>query len=199
MFQDSEIRRIAVYCASSTQIDQKYFAAAERLAEEMARADKELVFGAGKMGLMGKLADTMIREGGKLIGVIPEFMIALNWHHPQCTELIVTKDMAERKTVIWQRSDALVALPGGVGTLDELTEVLSLKQLGIVKQPIVILNTDGYYDGLVALLDRFIEEQFLAPVYKDMYRVVSKPEEVLPALLEQDHWTVDLAKKHTHI
>ena len=199
MLQTPNIQKIAVYCASSTKIAPAYFSAAERLAEIFAENNIELIFGAGKMGLMGRMADTMVRLGGRMTGVIPEFMVSLQWHHPQCTELVITKDMAERKTTIWQRADALVALPGGIGTLDEISEVLSLKQLGQLSQPIVFVNTDGYYDGLIQLLHRFMDEKFMSPVFDKMFRVVSTPEEVLPAIADQAGWSIDVAQKHTHI
>jgi len=199
MHQLQDIRKVAVYCASSTKIRPEYFDAAERLAEIFCDNGIELVFGAGRMGLMGKLADTMVAHGGRMTGVIPEFMVALKWYHPECTELIVTKDMPDRKTAIWQHSDALVALPGGIGTLDELSEVMSLKQLGQLNHPIVIVNIDGYYDSLIRMMQGYIDEHFMSPVFNDMLRVVSTPEEVLPAILEQDTWSIDVAQKHTHI
>lgn len=199
MFQLQDIRKVAVYCASSTKVAPEYFSAAERLATIFCENGIELVFGAGRMGLMGKLADTMVAQGGRMTGVIPEFMVALNWYHPECTELVVTKDMPERKTKLWQLSDALVALPGGIGTLDELSEVLSLKQLGQLKQPIVIVNINGYYDKLLEMMEGWIDQQFMSPVFRKMLRVVNRPEDVLPAILEQDDWSVNLAHKHTHI
>lgn len=199
MYQLQDIQKVTVYCASSTKVAPEYFSAAERLAEIFCENNIWLVFGAGKMGLMGKLADTMVAHGGQMIGVIPEFMVERNWFHPACTELVVTKDMAERKTTLWQRSDALVALPGGIGTLDELSEVLSLKQLGQLKHPIVLVNINGYYDKLLELMEGWIDQQFMSPVFRKMLRVVSRPEDVLPAILEQDDWSVDLAHKHTHI
>lgn len=199
MHQLKDIRKVAVYCASSTKISSEYFDAAERLAEIFCENGIELVFGAGRMGLMGKLADTMVAHGGRMTGVIPGFMVELKWFHPECTELVVTKDMPDRKTNIWQLSDALVALPGGIGTLDELSEVLGLKQLGQLSHPIVIVNIGGYYDKFLEMMQGFIDAQFMSPVFGDMFRVVSTPEEVLPAILEQDGWSINVAQKHTHI
>lgn len=195
----SDIRNVAVYCASSTKIAPAYFDAAWRLGEIFAENGIRLVFGAGKMGLMGKIADSMVAHGGEMTGVIPQFMVDLNWFHPECTELIITKDMPDRKTAIWQHADALVALPGGIGTLDELSEVMSLKQLGILRHPIVIINLDGYYDQLLHMLEGFIGEQFMSPVFADMFRVVTSVEDVIPAILEQDTWSASAAQKHTHI
>ena len=107
--------------------------------------------------------------------------------------------MPDRKTAIWQHADAIVALPGGIGTLDELSEALSLKQLGILRHPIVIINLDGYYDQLLRMLEGFIEEQFMSPVFGDMFRVVNSVEDIIPAILEQDNWSATAAQKHTHI
>ncbi len=153
-----------------------------------------MILGAGNMGLMGAMADAMVAAGGTMTGVIPQFMVEKGWHHPQCTELVVTQDMADRKTTIWHRADALVALPGGIGTLDELSEILVLKQLGVLTHPIVILNTDGYYDLLLQTLDHMVEEHFLLPMHKDMYKVVSTPEEVLPAIYQSERWQKENVK-----
>lgn len=189
MFCKDEIKKIAIYCASSTKIRNVYFDAADQLGRIFAREGMHMIYGAGNMGLMGKMADALIEEGGTMTGVIPQFMVDNNWHHPKCTELIVTKDMADRKTWIWQHADALVALPGGIGTLDELSEILVLKQLGVLTHPIVILNTDGYYDSLLAALDHMVEEHFLLHLHKSMYCVVREPEEVIPAILASERWS----------
>lgn len=198
MYDRSEIKKVAIYCASSTKIRPVFFEAAASLGRIFAKEGLEMVYGAGNMGLMGEMADALIAEGGEMTGVIPQFMVEQNWHHPKCTHLVVTDDMADRKTTIWKMSDALVALPGGIGTLDELSEILVLKQLGIHTKPIVILNTDGYYDGLIQVLDHMVEEHFLLPLHQDMYKVVSTPEEVVPAILASERWSKD-SRKHAKI
>lgn len=198
MYDREEIKKVAIYCASSTKIRPVYFDAAACLGHIFAREGVQMVYGAGNMGLMGTMADALVADGGKMTGVIPQFMVDQDWHHKGCTELVVTKDMADRKTTIWQISDALVALPGGIGTLDELSEILVLKQLGIHTKPIVILNTDGYYDLLLKALDRMVEEHFLLPLHQGMYTVVSTPEEVLPAIYAQERWSKD-SRKHAKI
>jgi len=198
MYELSEIKRVAVYCASSTKLRPVFYEAAERFGRLLAENDMELVYGAGNMGLMGAAADAVVAAGGRMTGVIPQFMVEQGWHHPKCTHLEVTKDMADRKTYIWQHSDALVALPGGIGTLDELSEILVLKQLGELTQPIIILNTDGFYDPLLAVLDHMISENFLLRLHTDMYKVVREPEEIIPAILSSERWSKE-SRKHAKI
>lgn len=198
MYEREEIQKVAIYCASSTKIRPVYFEAAAMLGHIFAREGVQMVYGAGNMGLMGAMADALVGDGGKMTGVIPQFMVDQDWHHKGCTDLVITKDMADRKTTIWQMSDALVALPGGIGTLDELSEILVLKQLGIHTKPIVILNTDGYYDSLLKALDHMVEEHFLLPLHQDMYTVVSEPEEVLPAIFASERWSKE-SRKHAKI
>ncbi|MBR3646770.1 MAG: TIGR00730 family Rossman fold protein [Paludibacteraceae bacterium] len=194
----NRVKNIGIYCASSTKVRPAFFAAARRLGELFAQNDITLVFGAGNMGLMGEIADAMVAGNGKMIGVIPDFMIEQDWHHKQCTELIVTEGMSDRKQTIERISDAFVALPGGIGTMDELFECMVDKQLGLHIKPIVILNVDGYYDGLVTLLDQMIEEQMMRPVRGTLYEVVTTPEEVIPAILNMPAWDPN-SRKHAKI
>ena len=150
------------------------------------------------MGLMGEAADAITNAGGKMIGVIPQFMIEQDWHHKECSELIVTNGMSDRKQTIERISDAFVALPGGIGTMDELFECMVNKQLGLHTKPIVILNVDDYYDGLVQLLDQMVAEQMMRPVQGTLYQVVTTPEEVLPAIINAPEWDRN-ARKHAKI
>ncbi len=150
------------------------------------------------MGLMGEMADAMLANKGQFIGVIPDFMVEQEWHHLQCSELIVTKSMSERKQTIETISDAFVALPGGIGTMDELFECMVDKQLGLHTKPIVILNMDGYYDKLVEFLHQLVEEQMMRPVFGTMFEVVKRPEEVLPAIMNMPEWDKN-ARKHAKI
>lgn len=147
---------ITVYAASSGQVPDKYIDMARQLGTVMAQAGHTLINGAGRTGLMGATADAVLSAGGKAIGVIPQFMIDQGWQHPGMAQLVVTKDMHERKEIMAERSDACIALPGGVGTLEELLEVITWKQLGIYLKPIVILNVDGYYDALLAQLEKLL-------------------------------------------
>lgn len=184
----SEIKSIAVYCASSNKVRLSFMDAAERLGELFAKAGKRLVYGDGGIGLMAAVARGALQAGGEVTGVIPQFMVDQGWNNPTSTETIVTQTMHERKATICKISDAMVALPGGIGTFEELLECLTWKQLGLHHNPVVILNTDGYYDKLLECLDLMVEEQMMRPIHKDMFVVVRKPEEVLPAIENAPKW-----------
>lgn len=184
----SNVRSIAVYCASSNKVRVSFIAAAERLGELMATKGKRLVYGDGGIGLMAAVARGALNAGGEVVGVIPQFMVDQGWNNPNSTKTIVTQTMHERKSTICEISDAMVALPGGIGTFEELLECLTWKQLGLHHNPVVILNTDGYYDKLLACIDQMVEEQMMRPIHKDMYVVVSEPEEVLPAIENAPAW-----------
>ncbi len=191
------ITSLAVYAASSTQIRPAYFAAAHRLGKILAQHHIRLVYGAGNMGLMGEIADTVLAYGGEVTGVIPQFMIEQEWEHRGCTELIVTRDMHERKATIERISDAMLALPGGVGTFEELLECITWKQLGIHTKPIIILNVDGYYDNLLCCINQMVDEQFMRPMHRDLFTVVTSPEDVLSAIDAAP--TVTDMRKHAKI
>ncbi len=184
----TNIHSLAVFAASSTKLKPAYFLAAHRLGEILAQHHIRLVYGAGNMGLMGEIADSVLANGGEVTGVIPQFMVEQHWEHQGCTELIVTKDMHERQAAILQSADALLALPGGMGTFGELTEVLTWKQLGLHTKPIVILNVDGYYDDLPRGFSRMVDEHFMRDIHSRMYVVVSSPDEVLAAIQNVPHW-----------
>ena len=140
---------------------------------------------------MGCLADAVISNGGKITGVIPSFMIDEGWDHASVTDMIVTNDMGERKKTMFSRADAVVALPGGVGTLEELTEAMTLKQLGIYKGPIIILNTLNFYSSLIDFLDHMIAGHFIRNEHKEIWKVASSPEEVITFILNKENWHND--------
>ena len=183
-----DIKSIAVYCASSNKVRASFVEAAETLGAIFASHGIRLIYGDGGIGLMAAVAKGVLDAGGEAIGVIPRFMVEQGWNNPRSTETIVTETMHERKATICNISDAMVALPGGIGTFEELLECLTWKQLGLHNNPVVILNTDGYYDRLLACIDLMVEEQMMRPIHKDMYVVVSTPEEVLPAILGGPQW-----------
>lgn len=186
--QMSSVKSIAVYCASSNKVRASFVTAAERLGELIAAEGKRLVYGDGGIGLMAAVARGALREGGEVVGVIPQFMVDQAWNNPDSKKTIITQTMHERKATICEISDAMVALPGGIGTFEELLECLTWKQLGLHHNPVVILNTEGYYDKLLACIDQMVEEQMMRPIHKDMYVVVSEPEEVLPAIMNAPAW-----------
>jgi len=183
--------RVCVFCASSAHIDQKYFEATKRLAEAFIDAQVGVVFGGGAEGLMGALADVMSDGGGKIQGVMPHFMKEVEWAHPKVKDFIFVETMHQRKAKLIEDIDALVALPGGTGTLEELFEIITLKRLGRFTKPIVILNTDGYYDPLVQMLNNCVAEKFMNPKHLDMWTFVNDAHEVLPAIAASPIWKED--------
>lgn len=183
--------KICVYCASSAQIDKAYFDATERLAWEFVKNDIEVVYGGGAIGLMGKLADTVLDNGGKIKGIIPRFMNEVEWAHKKVEDLEFTDTMHERKARFLENIDGLVALPGGTGTLEELLEAITLKKLGLFTKPIIILNTNHFYDLLIQLLEKFISENFIHERHRQMWTFVDEPEEVLDAIRNAVKWDKD--------
>ena len=186
--------RIAVYCASSTKIHEDYVEAARAIGRELARRDIGLINGAGKMGLMAAASDACLAGGGEVTGVIPTFMIEQDWHHKGLTHLIETCDMHERKQTIARLSDGCIALPGGCGTLEELMEVITWKQLGLYLKPIVILNIRGYYDHLLTQLQHGIDEHFMGPRHAEIWRVATTAEEAIDLVLSTPLWDASVRK-----
>ena len=193
MISDS-IQNICVYCASSTQIQAAYFDAADRLGKILAGLNINLIYGGGATGLMGRVADSVLESGGKVTGIIPRFMCEEKWEHTGVTELVVTESMHERKEKMAMMADAAVALPGGCGTMEELLEVITWKQLGIFTKPIVILNTNGYYDSLINMLHQAVDENFMRDIHKDIWTVVALPEEIIPAIQNATKWDQSVRK-----
>ncbi len=179
---------VCVYCASSTQIDEKYFRAAKELGTLIAQKGLRLITGAGNMGLMCAVEDAVLEAGGKATGIIPTFMIDEGWHHTGLTELIETQTMHERKQMMADLSDGVIALPGGCGTLEELLEIITWKQLGLYLNPIIILNIDGYYDPLLSQLQKAISENFMRAIHGDIWKVATTPEEAIELLYTTPVW-----------
>lgn len=180
--------RICVYCASSAKIDEIYFEATERLAKILVNSGVQVIYGGGGQGLMGKLADTVLAQGGQIKGIMPQFMNEVEWAHKKVTDFEFTNTMHERKAKFLENIDALIALPGGTGTLEELLEAITLKRLGQFTKPIIILNTNGYYDPLIQMLERCVEEKFLRPIHAEMWTFVHQPEEVMSAINQSMEW-----------
>jgi hypothetical protein len=183
--------KVCVYCASSKQCDAAYLDAAERLGRHLARHQATLVYGGGGGGAMARLADGALSAGGAAIGVIPRFMVDLEWGHRQLTEMRIVDDMRERKHLMLHGADAVVALAGGCGTLEELFETITLKRLGQYLGPIVMVNTRGFYDRVVAALDHCIAERFMDSKHKEMWTVVNEPEDVLGAIQNAPWWSAE--------
>ena len=155
------MKSIAVYCGSSAGTNPNYITQAQALAAAMVAQNLTLVYGGGRVGLMGTIADAVLALGGQVVGVIPDFLDAKELAHKGCTELHVVKSMHERKLMMADRADGFIAMPGGYGTLEELFEVLTWGQLGLHGKPVGLLNTQGFYDSLLALLDHMSAEAFL--------------------------------------
>lgn len=183
--------RICVYCASSEQCDRAYHAAATRLGELLAQAGCTIVYGGGATGLMGSLANGALAHGGQVIGIIPQFMIDVEWQHPGVTSLEVVGDMRERKHRLLTDSDAVVALPGGCGTLEELFEAITLKRLGLYFNPIVLVNTQDFYSPLQTFLQQVVDQRFMNAEHAGMWSLVNNPEDVLPAIRTTPRWRED--------
>ncbi len=184
-------RTICVYCASSERCDPSYREVARSLGGLLAQGGCTLVYGGGRSGSMGALADGALAAGGRVIGVIPRFMQDLEWGHSGLSELLVVEDMRVRKHEMLTRASAVVALPGGCGTLEELFEAMTLKRLGIFLGPIVLLNTGGYYDPLLQQLRAAIDGAFMDERHGRMYEVVDRPEDVLAAISSAPSWSAD--------
>jgi uncharacterized protein (TIGR00730 family) len=177
-----KIKSVCVYCGSSSQVDQRYRDAAVALGALLARCRTTLVYGGGRVGLMGLLADACLQAGGEVIGVIPEFLRRYEVGHGAVTELVVVDNMHQRKQQMFDRSDGFVILPGGLGTLEEMFEVLTWKQLRLHDKPIVIADIAGYWAPLTALIDQMIGENFARPEARDLFAVVDRVDAILPAL-----------------
>lgn len=188
------MKRVAVYCASSTKIKPVYFEVARQIGKGLAERGIELVNGAGNMGLMQASSDACLEAGGKVIGVIPQFMVDQNWHHTGLTELIITDSMHTRKKKIADLTDGAIVLPGGCGTFDELFEIITWKQLGLYLNPIILVNADGYFDALLALLQKAIDENFMRVQHGDIWRVASTADEALEMLLNTPQWDTSVRR-----
>jgi len=190
----NNITSVTVYCASSTQIDECYFEAARRLGMLLAQKEIRIVNGAGSMGLMATVSDAALDAGGKVMGVIPSFMVEQGWHHQQLSELRITDTMHERKQLMADLSEGVVALPGGCGTLEELLEIITWKQLGLYIHPIVILNTNGYFDALIKQLNHAVDEHFMRQQHKAIWQVASTPDEAIELLYTTPLWDRSVRK-----
>ena len=203
----NDIKNVCVYSASSTKIDQAYFDAAEKLGKILAERKINLINGAGCLGLMCAIsdatlqaggtvtvADAVLENGGEVTGVIPHFMVEQNWHHTGLTELIEVTSMHERKQIMADMSDGVIALPGGCGTLEELLEIITWKQLGLYLKPVVILNINHFYDPLLEMLNQAIEQNFMRREHGAIWHVAETPEEAVNLLYTIPHWSKEIRK-----
>jgi len=168
--------RITVYCGSSKRVAERYHRAAREVGAALARGEHVMVYGGGRSGLMGSAADAALAEGGVVEGVILDAFVESDHHHRGLARLDLVGDMRARKRGLEEAADAFIALPGGLGTLEELAEVLSFRKLGFHARPLVLLDTDGFYQPLVAWLERAIADGFDKPAVRDYLRVTDDPE-----------------------
>ncbi|WP_291528406.1 TIGR00730 family Rossman fold protein [Bacteroides sp. UBA939] len=190
----NKITSVCVYSASSTKIDPVYFEAARELGTLLGQRHIRLINGAGGIGLMSATSDAALAAGGEVTGVIPRFMVEQGWHHKGLTEMIEVEDMHQRKKKMADLSDAVIALPGGCGTLEELLEIITWKQLGLYLNPIVILNTNGYFNPLLDMLQRAIDENFMRQQHGAIWYVARTPEEAVDMIHAIPVWNSSIRK-----
>lgn len=184
-----EPRRVLVFCASSRSCDPHYHEAAAELGRSLARAGNTVVYGGGSVGSMGALADAALEEGGRVVGIQPHFMRELEWTHPGLSELVVVDDMQSRKREMLRHADAIVTLPGGSGTFEELFEAITAKRLGLFRKPIVIVNQERFFDALIALMNQSVAERFMHPEHLEIWHVVDSVADVAHAIRTSPEWS----------
>lgn len=187
----ANIRRVTVYASSSNGLESTYYEAATRLGAVLGRAGLEVVYGGGGVGLMGAMADSALLAGASVHGVIPGFLNTVEHGHQNLTRLEVVADMPERKRRMIEGSDAVISLPGGSGTMEELFEVITMKRLGQFLGPIILLNTRSYYDRLAEFLDNAVRERFMSDRHLQMWSLVDEPEQVIQAMHDAAEWSAE--------
>lgn len=180
--------QVCVYCASSAKIHHDYFKATHLLANELVKNGFSVVFGGGSSGLMGQLADSVLEAGGNIKGIMPQFMNEVEWGHRGVSDFVYTQTMHERKAKFLEGTDALIALPGGTGTFEELFEAITLKKLGQFTKPIIILNTRNYYNPFIELMKQAVSEKFMAEAHQALWTIANEPTEVVSAILNSPLW-----------
>lgn len=173
---------VCVFCASSANINEQYLEAARELGRLLAQGGWRCVNGGGAVGLMGAVTDGTLDAGGEVTGVIPKFMVDHGWCYDRLEDVIVTADMHQRKMMMSEMADAVIAMPGGVGTMEELMETITWRQLGLVKVPVIILNTLGYYDRLLKMLEHAVDEGFMKPSHAMLWQVAETPSQAIAFL-----------------
>ena len=191
------IDKVTIYCSSSNSLPSKYYEETNKIGQLLAKENITIIYGGGGAGLMGTLADSALKNDGKVIGVIPRFMKAVEWDHKGVNLMIETEYMAERKKILIEGTDAVIALPGGVGTFEELFEVLSAKRLGLFTKPIIIYNFEGFYNPIIEMLETCIEENFMGKQHRVIWTEVTRSEDLVGAIKNAPTWTesaIDNAK-----
>ncbi|MHB1688049.1 MAG: LOG family protein [Ignavibacteriaceae bacterium] len=185
------IKKVCVFCASSDLSDTVYLDAAFKLGEILAGNSIDIIYGGGAAGCMGRLADGALSKDGKVYGIIPKFMYDLEWGHDKITELKIVDSLSERKEMMMEGTDAVIALPGGSGTLEELFEAITLKRLGLYLSPIIFVNTKSFFNPCIQLLENAIKEKFMDERNRQMWEVVYTADEVLSSIENSSAWSSD--------
>jgi len=181
---NKEIKRVAVYCSSCNKIDDIYKSETKKLGEALASKGINLVFGAGNLGLMGIISETMYKLGSEVIGITLENFSKVEGENPNTSKTIIAPSLFERKYEMNNQADAIIGVPGGFGTIDEITEVIALKQIGMFDKPIILFNIDGFWDSFIKLCEEIIEKKFATEEHVKMFTVANTVEEVIQALEE---------------
>lgn len=187
-------KSICVYCASSSRVDECYTHAAYLLGKLIAQKNMQLITGGGVQGLMRAVEDGALEANGIVTGVIPRFMMEQGWNHPALTNMHVTPDMHTRKKLMAELSDAVIALPGGCGTMEELCEIITWKQLGLYLKPIVILNINEYYNPLIAQFEKAIDQHFMGQIHGKIWSVAHTPQEAMEIIEQTPEWSPEIRK-----
>ncbi len=190
----NKIEQVCVYCGSSTQADESYYETARLLGGLLSESEIELIYGGGDVGVMGAISDAVLDSKGKVTGVIPKFMVDQGWCNRRVENMLVVETMHERKAKMAELSQGVIALPGGCGTLEELLEIITWKQLGIYLHPIVILNVNNYFDPLLTQFKQALDANFMRPMHQHMWSVASNPKEAIAQLLTTPLWDKDVRK-----
>lgn len=189
--------KICIYCASSKAIPQEYFQLTKKLAELLVNENHHLIYGGGSRGLMGQIADTFLENNGNVTGVIPGFMKEVEWDHKGVQDMEVVEDMVERKQRFFDLSESIIALPGGVGTLEELSEALSLKRLGLIQHPIIIANFHGFYDEFLSYLNKMVDQSFMGEKGRELWVSIKDPEDIIKVLEQTKPWPLGVEKSES--
>ncbi|HLZ67180.1 MAG TPA: TIGR00730 family Rossman fold protein [Aliidongia sp.] len=180
----ASIKSVCVYCGSSNRVDSRFLNAATEFGRLMGEAGLELIYGGGRVGLMGRVADGVLAAGGRVVGIIPRHLHEREVAHATVSELLIVETMHERKQLMAERADAFVVLPGGYGTLDEMFEIITWRQLGLHDKPLVLADLFGYWAPLASLLDTIIATGFARPECRNLYHTVTSVADILPALAQ---------------
>lgn len=181
-------KKVAIFCASSHHIDEIYMQHAKKLATLLVENQYHILYGGGGKGLMGTVANEVLNNNGSITGIIPHFMVELEWQHSGVNDMVLVDNMAERKKLLTTDIEGVIVLPGGIGTFEETMEVLSMKKLGAFFAPVIFLNTKNYYDPLLKMLQNASNEKFMRDIHLKLWDIANKPEDVLGYLKQGGSW-----------